>query len=244
MVFMRGERGVGYYLDPSLAATGEKEQSTGYAGAAAPSSDAAEKALKQPDSAVQSFQFELLQTRPAIALLVQVPGVLKDSVAVTYRDYSLDLCFRAATATAGSDDELSQQQKPLQVYGLTIHFPESLSGRGLDTARCTWDVAARNMVVALEKRVPGMWLETGENGEGRSGQQVSVPHSTSKYAGPFISTEQPLRDNTKLRSEPQPSLSGTGSSSNTNTDSLVSAMQSLRFSDASCASCQALYDLD
>lgn len=139
-----------------------------------PSSTAQLASSILPTVSYSNFKFEFRETGVAVPLLVQVPYILHATVRITYHPHRVDICFKSAPPDQeGSDSSTSSSSSSsseykvdstsaaaatartaVTVYGMSF----SLVGE-IDGAQCTFDVASKNMVVVLTKRVAGAWAE-------------------------------------------------------------------------------------
>jgi hypothetical protein len=88
------------------------------------------------------------QTAAVISVLVQVPGIVTDSVHVVFRAASVEVRFDAATG-AGAGGEVATYAAKVTVRGGFLEVPQ-----------CRFDVTANNMVLVLSKREEGLWADT------------------------------------------------------------------------------------
>ena len=180
-VFKKGVKGMGYYLDTVTVAsntTGKtKAQTVGTASSSSPTQTStvqktatvtptptnASVAGSESDALPLAFPFEYRQTPSSIAVLVQVPGIVADSAKVIFRATSVEVSFQAAAAAAAAaskansnDGDSNNNSNHLTTYNLKL----VVHGGFLELPRCKYDVAAKNMVLALAKREEGLWIES------------------------------------------------------------------------------------
>lgn len=116
-MFRRGDLGQGYYADvsnsPLAASVPAPAPSSGslHSSASQPLSVHSSPQSSNPSTSAQSSTLkytskscliEHRQTKQAIAVLIQVPGILLDSATVSFNDYTVDVEFRAL----GSDSRI------------------------------------------------------------------------------------------------------------------------------------------
>lgn len=134
--FKLGDGGIGYYADTPLHLRKIEVPAPAQSPLAVSKSDEALLTFKP-------FPFEYRQTREAIAVLVQIPGISGDSVNIQFSDDGFDVSFAAPTP-GGS----------VNLYSMKL-----TSACALRKDNCKYDVASLNMVVALTKKEPGFWRE-------------------------------------------------------------------------------------
>ena len=121
------------------------------------------------------FKLETQQTKAAVAILVQIPHIIEESVSVRFEKHSVDIYFQAY-----EDD--TKKDSAVHHYGSGFDLPVQYCPSGINCDESKFDVANWNMVVALAKNVPEYWYEQGQGqgqGEqekdGRMGAFVPVP---------------------------------------------------------------------
>jgi hypothetical protein len=132
--FKNGPNGVGYYRD------------RGSAKAPPATTAAATKIATQAE--FHPFVYEYRQTKDAIAVLVQVPNILCDSVSVKFFDRGFDVLFSAEESAPSGSERIVKHY----ALGFTTSYE-------IVEEKCKFDVASLNMVVALFKRSPEFWLD-------------------------------------------------------------------------------------
>jgi hypothetical protein len=156
-VFKRGDKGLGYYLDPFRH---ETPAPSSLPLAAAPISSPARVPVAPLPSSLavaagagagehQSFLFEFRQTKEAVAVIVQVPGIIESSVDLHFGPRSFDLYFKAVAAgdSSGEGRRLVEHSQGFDLFG------------EVQVERCRYDVATQNLVVLLHKLQPEYWLD-------------------------------------------------------------------------------------
>jgi PIH1 CS-like domain len=110
LVFQKGQHGMGYYADSThstpLPPTPHPVpiSPTSSATPNAPKTAVTTSTTNNPGSPSKSCPFEYKQTKQAIAVLIQVPDILVDSVTVSFGDSTAEVEFRAL----GSDSRVSK----------------------------------------------------------------------------------------------------------------------------------------
>jgi len=155
--FKIGDEGLGYYLDPRSrvkpeggpeplkpmnftppAAAEEKpsEEQTNKVKA----NSSQQQTRKQVEvSGAVDFPFEFRQTKPALALLIQISNIEAGSVSVHFSSKGVDIAFKTST------DEPKSYKSGFTAWG------------DIDPAHCRFDVASQNMVVVLVKKEEVFW---------------------------------------------------------------------------------------
>jgi hypothetical protein len=187
-VFQRGGSGLGYYLDRY-----HNEPSSLPLPAAAPSPTMAAPTSvpplpsAQPAAEHQSFPFEFRQTKEAVAVIVQIPGIIESSVDLRFGDRSFDLYFKAVSGSSSggegsSSDTAATRRLVEHSQGFDL-FAEVL------VERCKYDVATQNLVVLLHKLKPEYWLDrtaaaAAGNGAATSRREIlsSRPYRSTRVA--------------------------------------------------------------
>jgi hypothetical protein len=134
--FKTGEAGLGYYLDMPFHMLRRKAHTPPAQAQAA----AAAGAVFDP------FVFEYRQTKEALAVLVQVPNISGDSVQISFSSSGFNVAFAAV-----------DKEGKTKLYSMSF-----LSVNQLSEAKCKYDVASLNMVVALTKKEAAYWREDGQ----------------------------------------------------------------------------------
>jgi hypothetical protein len=110
LVFQKGQHGMGYYADSTdstpLPPTPHPVpiSPTSTATPNAPKTAVTTSSTNTPGSPSKSCPFDYKQTKQAIAVLIQVPDILVDSVTVSFGDSTAEVEFRAL----GSDSRISK----------------------------------------------------------------------------------------------------------------------------------------
>ena len=185
-VFKKGAKGVGYYLDTVVASDKAVKaeaiaQTTGTASSsqsqtqtststqkqtaqkaatavATPTTASVTVAVTKSDAPPLAFPFEYRQTPSSIAVLVQVPQIVADSVKVTFRATSVEVYFEATGSKSNGDDGGGSNNS----NNIVTRYASKLVVHGgfLELPRCKYDVASKNMVLALAKREEGLWIDS------------------------------------------------------------------------------------
>ena len=177
-VFKKGTKGMGYYIDTAVASdktmkTKATTQAEGTASSSQTQTSTAQKttttvttpttasvAVTESDASPLAFPFEYRQTPSSIAVLVQVPRIVADSAKVTFRATSVEVSFQAAAASKTNSDDgdsINNNSNLVATYGLKL----VVHGGFLELPSCRYDVAAKNMVLALAKRgEEGLWIDS------------------------------------------------------------------------------------
>ena len=134
-VFKRGDLGMGYYLDTS-------------------SFSSTSTVVQLPPQQQVSPPFEFRETSTAVALLIQVSGIVKESCRVEFDLFSLDIQFEVEVEEAAKGGRRS--------FCLGLDLNEELCGGGIDVLTSKIDVAHQNMVVILMKNNPNEFWEAVE----------------------------------------------------------------------------------
>jgi len=134
-VFKRGDQGVGYYKDSKRAFTpSTRSQNADTSSAAAPAQSSEQTSCKD-------FPFEYRQTAVAVAVLVQVPGIIPTSATVTFSTHLVSVKFQTDTQAYALDLKMSNEIVP---------------------EASKFDIVPRNMCLVLAKRNEAMWDDEGE----------------------------------------------------------------------------------
>lgn len=132
--FKLGDAGLGYYIDVPLHRRSQTQP------VAQP---AALAAIKKRNSVFEPFKFEYRQTKEAVAVLVQIPNIIGDSVFIDFSSNGFDIAF----AASGADGAVK------------FYSMKTCTAGELSIDKCKYDVASLNMVVALSKREATYWRE-------------------------------------------------------------------------------------
>jgi hypothetical protein len=136
---------------------------------------------------------ETQQTKVSVALLVQVPRIVRDSAVVTFTARSVDIYFAAYADEA---------ETKLVHYGGGFDLPAEGCGAGINAEESKYNVASFNMVLVLTKKQPAYWeAKGGGMGSGAAeakGEAVPLPF-TLLQPRPFRS-----KDGTEVRGAPVP----------------------------------------
>jgi HSP20 family molecular chaperone IbpA len=167
-VFKKGGNGQGYYRDAptaSATATADTAASEITATAAAATTAAADSTTTTGssdaehvyDSALHQQQqqqqklFKWRENERTVSIVVDVAGIDAGSVQADWQQHSISISASvtppAAAAAAATAAAAVKESLRLR---LALHG-------AIDTARCRYDVASRNMAVVLYKAVPGFW---------------------------------------------------------------------------------------
>ena len=127
-VFKNGEHGVGYYLDKRYTAPQKPVT-------AACDSSASTAASIVANKDVDVIPFDFRQTKQAVSMIINVPNILADTVKFHCSENIVNIKFEA----------IDGKERQLYAGGWSVATP-------LDSSKCTFDVAAKNMAVVLMKR--------------------------------------------------------------------------------------------
>jgi hypothetical protein len=177
-------------------------------------------------AAPRSFTVTSQQTRSALAVLVGVARIVPDSVLILFRQYAVDISFRAFCCRP---DEETQFEEVGHGMRLTL-LPERCPG-GLDAQKCHHDVATGNMALVLTKSGDGsLWLEETDDG--------CLPSATSLFR--LDPLDRSIPDEAASSSEPisdSASICGNGKFV---VNDLLTAMSKMQFSTTE----NMMFDLD
>ena len=168
--FGTGAKGIGYYLDTSVAKindTGEATK-TKEAYVSTPTFVEARASTSVPTDKIPKYDYK--QTLVAVSLLVQVSAVDKESIKVEFESIRARCSFRAmkpeyakgqvesksnANERGGSDADMYEQ------YSFELTLNDASNKLSFDATKCTYDVASRNVVFVLMKSAsaPGIWAD-------------------------------------------------------------------------------------
>jgi HSP20 family molecular chaperone IbpA len=154
-VFKKGTNGQGYYRDsPTSTATADTAVSdTGSIAATTESSDAEhvyDSALHQQQQQQQQQKlFKWRENERTVSIVVDVAGIDADSVQADWQQRTISITATVTPPTAAAAAAAAAVKESLRLK-LNLHG-------AIDTARCRYDVASRNMAVVLYKAVPGFW---------------------------------------------------------------------------------------
>eukprot|EP01031_Cornospumella_fuschlensis_P029747 gene29747-35920_t len=261
-VFCMGDQGLGYYRDTrrargtAAAPAPSPSPSPSSAPAATKPSTADATSTASASATARVFpMFEVQQTPQAVALLVQVPRILPDSVHIhtttsTTTDgsntYSIDLtCVAISDAQAeGSKDAPDREDEGWREVVKTVFaggwtFDTEACGEGLDPASVRFDVAGANMVVVANKRKAGVWQAKGQGGVvlrtkgvGGSGYEGEVCEGGWVRARTYEEEKQPGHEKKEVAAPAQtPASTSATSTSSTHVEGKVKeAIDSMRFS--------------
>lgn len=183
-VFHMGDSGLGYYLDSKQQPPSAAPSVASTTISATPSTDATstvnvnENAPKA-ERAWQSISYEVQETPQAIAFLLQVPNILLESVSIELRDNdtAVAVSFDAMVSTEPGNGENRENKDKNGVAPTSVIKPNSSrvsyanifafhpssvrDAKDSLIANETHDVASKNMVLLLSKKVPGMiWQQS------------------------------------------------------------------------------------
>jgi hypothetical protein len=147
-VFRIGPQGLGYYIDTGPGNKTKAAPATATTAAAATKGDMSPTGESKETHAAPPLPLDYRQTAAVISVLVQVPGIVTDSVHVVFRAASVEVRFDAATE-AGAGGEVATYAAKVTVRGGFLEVPQ-----------CRFDVTANNMVLVLSKREEGLWADT------------------------------------------------------------------------------------
>lgn len=99
----------------------------------------------------RAFPHDFRQTAKAVPLLCQVPHIDASSVSVAFAARGVDIWFRARADDDGTRDDEEE---------MTYSMGFDVAGE-IDAEACTFNVATKNMVVILAKKVEGLWPDAG-----------------------------------------------------------------------------------
>jgi PIH1 CS-like domain len=183
-VFKKGDNGQGYYRDaPTASATADTAASDSSATAAAATTAGAstttitaisdaehvyDSALHQQQQQQQQKLFKWRENERTVSIVVDVAGIDAGSVQADWQQHSISI-----TATVTPPAAAAAAVKESLRLRLALHG-------AIDTARCRYDVASRNMAVVLYKAVPGFWghLESATASSTTGSSSTSADSST------------------------------------------------------------------
>jgi HSP20 family molecular chaperone IbpA len=170
--FKRGESGLGYYLDPfqsikpPLPAPSSGSPSPSMPSPTSPSTLSApsEAAPAPSPQGSSSFPFEFRQTKEAVAVILQVPGIIESTVDLRFGKNSFDIYFKAvpSPASASAPGGASSASGRLAEYAQGFDLFDEVQAE-----KCKYDVATQNLVVLLQKARPEYWMDRAPAGAGR-----------------------------------------------------------------------------
>lgn len=185
-VFQRGDEGVGYYLDkrdPIKPATRE----------AAPVAATAEPTPAPVAAPLQPFPFECRQTKPALALIVEVPNIDKASLSVEFGAYSVRVSFKAFADIPVEGSASTSVGAVL--YGAILQLRELDCPGGLDASLCRFDAQKQNLAIVLTKAQAQFWHSSADQreavvsaGESKSGDITSDETRSLFQVVPYVPT--------------------------------------------------------
>lgn len=148
-IFKNGIFGVGYYKDQQQIL---KNGTT---------PDVSTKQEISDTKIVSSFPFETRQTLQTVAILVQVPAILRETVRVEYTNRSVNVQFSVLLDVSG--EAKAGTEETSTHYGALLEITADCYD-GIIPEQCRYDVAAQNMVIVLMKKNEVYWeeLKAGE----------------------------------------------------------------------------------
>lgn len=164
--FTSGPKGLGYYIDaiaspPTSTSTTSENQSSN----SSETSTSTEKVETLLES-LKPFNFEFRQMKSSIAILVDVPQIIIDSVDIRYTKTGLDIRFMA---TDESNMNLrSDVSDPKKSHGISYGLGLNTFGE-IEPSKCKHDVANKNMVIILYKAVDEFWISPGGTSDSSNG---------------------------------------------------------------------------
>lgn len=180
-VFKTGDEGLGYYLDqPNKSTKNVSHAPNQPVASALPSSSI------QQEATPLTFLFETRETVETIALLVQVPNIVKQSAKVSFNTTSFSIKFQAPDETKNEN---------ILTYGM---YFDQLRGV-INASQSSFDIASENMVVIIYKEVQGIWTGSDDiplfRGVNSAMEPVQIQTYTSKdNVGATTSTPTPSKD--------------------------------------------------
>ena len=142
-VFKTGDEGLGYYLDQPN--TSVKRISK----IANKQIDTTVLSTTLQESTHLAFSFETRETFETIALLVQIPNIVKQTAKISFNSTSFSIKFEAPHE--------SNKEKTL-TYGM---YFDQLQGV-INASQSSYDIASVNMVVIIFKEVQGIWAKSDD----------------------------------------------------------------------------------
>jgi hypothetical protein len=157
-VFKRGESGLGYHLDPYQSPVSVPAQPASMPSPPSPSSSAPLPPVPSPASPKaapsSSFLFEFRQTKEAVAVILQVPGIIESTVDLRFGKKSFDIFFKAVSSSSSPASPGSGSGSGLAEYAQGFDLFEEVL-----VEKCKYDVATQNLVVLLHKAAPEYWID-------------------------------------------------------------------------------------
>lgn len=151
--FKRGESGLGYYLDPyqNSKASLQSTVSSDPPSPSVPSPTFHEAPPASLSEGISSFPFEFRQTKEAVAVILQVPGIIESTVDLRFGKKSFDIFFKAIPSPASTSGSPSTR---LAEYAQGFDLFDEIQ-----VEKCKYDVATQNLVVLLQKARPEYWMD-------------------------------------------------------------------------------------
>jgi hypothetical protein len=249
--FKKDRLGLGYYADAKQGAA-----KTPAAATATPAPAASVEPVPAPVAAADafaSFPFVARQTKPSVAVIVEVANIDPSSVKVAFHTHAVHITFRAFEDL----DAAAETKIGRKLYGAVLRVIDAACPGGFDTSRCKFDVAEKNMAVVLTKLLPAYWsgagAEAAAQGESKSGEAdqsasglLQVLPYTEPPAAVATSTPAPTvgkaasgtSESAQKAKTPEPAKSVKAEDAKA-VKALESAMQALQFSSS-----DALFELD
>jgi hypothetical protein len=192
-VFKRGDLGVGYYIDAKYAVPKEVISVTS---TAPPTVNVPAVAAAVAVAPVEHmlFPFECRQTKPALALIVEVPNIDKASLRVEFEPHLVRVTFRAF-ADVPVEGSGASSIGAIQ-YGSVLRLRENECPGGLDVSLCRYDAQKKNLAIVLTKAQAKYWHSSAEKrdaaakvaaGESKSGDVTSDEARSLFQVEPVVS---------------------------------------------------------
>eukprot|EP01038_Epipyxis_sp_PR26KG_P006176 gene6176-8506_t len=171
-VFRQGSSGLGYYRDEYSnikSISKERVEKTDQMEKA--SEDKPVESKFNANHRLELPEYELRQTKQAIAIILQVSHIAKESVRIKFQPYSADVSFQSFVDRNGGDINHNHSQSHnhdnrlnygigFDLHGLFRVVGGNAEMGGFDVSKCTYDVANQNMVIILMKKIEAYWDES------------------------------------------------------------------------------------
>lgn len=165
--FKRGDQGLGYYIDRYQNSSSSLPESLSQSKpvdtpVASPKSplSSLDHHLPNPELEHRSFVYEFRQTKEAVAVIIQVPGIIESTVDLKFGKRSFDIYFKAVAADTSTRRVVEYSQ------GFDLYDE-------IESDKCKYDVATQNLVILLHKSKAEYWIDKGTSGGAVAGGEQS-----------------------------------------------------------------------